>query len=78
MSKDIAFIAKPKAVMTDLRGSFNKHWDKLYRQRQVVEGVFSRLENSFGLLAQSCRSATSLTVIVLALIVAYNMQQPTS
>ena len=40
MSKDIAFIAKPKAVMADLRWSFDKHWGKLYRQRQVVEGVF--------------------------------------
>lgn len=78
MSKDIAFIAKPKAVMTDLCWSFNKHWGKLYRQRQVVEGVFSRLKNRFGLLAQSCRSATSLTVRVLASIVAYNILQPAS
>ena len=78
MSKDIAFIAKPTAAMEDLRWYFDKNWGKQYRQRQVVEGVFSRLKNRYGLLANSCRSATSLTVRVLASIVAYNLLQPAS
>jgi hypothetical protein len=78
MAKDIAFIAKPTAAMEDLRWYFDKNWAKLYKQRQVVEGVFSRLKNHYGLLANSCRSATSLTVRILASIVAYNLLQPAS
>jgi hypothetical protein len=78
MAKDIAFIAKPTAAMEDLRWYFDKNWSKPYRQRQVVEGVFSRLKNRFGLLANSCRCATSLMVRMLASIVAYNLLQPAS
>ena len=78
MAKDVAFVAKPTAAMADMRWYFDRNWDKRYRQRQVVEGVFSRLKNRFGLLANSCRSATSLRVRVLASIVAYNLLQPAS
>lgn len=78
MANDIAFVAKPTSAMEDLRWHFDRNWAKLYKQRQVVEGVFSRLKNRFGLLANSCRSATSLTVRVLASIVAYNLLQPAS
>lgn len=78
MAKDIAFIAKPTAAMEDLRWYFDKNWGKQYRQRQVVEGVFSRLKNRFGLLANSSRCATSLMVRMLASIVAYNLLQPAS
>ena len=78
MDKDVAFIAKPTAQTPDLRWYFDRNWAKLYKQRQVVEGVFSRLKNRFGLLAHSCRSATSLTVRVLASIVAYELLQPAS
>lgn len=74
--QDLAFIAKPTLQMEDRRWVFDKVWAKLYRQRQVVEGVFSRLKNGFGLLAHSCRSATSLTVRMLAAIVAYNLSKP--
>ena len=75
MAKDIAFIAKPTSAMKDLRWYFDRNWAKLYKQRQVVEGVFSRLKNRFGLLAHSCRCATSLRVRVFASIVAYNLLQ---
>lgn len=78
MAKDIAFIAKPQASNVDSRWYFDRNWAKLYKQRQVVEGVFSRLKNGFGMLAKSCRSATSLKVRVLASIVAYQLLQPAS
>ena len=78
MAKDRAFIEKPTAAMPDLSWYFECNWGKPYKQRQVVEGVFSRLKNRFGLQAKSCRSAASLTVRVLASIVAYNLLQPAS
>lgn len=72
-SQDLALVAKPTEQMIDDRWLFDKIWKGPYRQRQIVEGVFSRLKNLLGLLAHSCRSAASLRARVYASIAAFNL-----
>lgn len=57
--QDLALIAKPTKAMADERWVFDKTWAKIYRQRQVVEGVFSRLKDRLGLVAHGARSPQS-------------------
>ena len=52
MSGHIAFIARPTAAMRDMRWYFDRNWAKRYKQRRMVERVFSRLKNCFGLACQ--------------------------
>ena len=72
-AQDLALVAKPTQQMVDERWLFDKIWKGRYRQRQVVEGVFSRLKGILGLLAHSVRSAASLRSRVYASIAAYNL-----
>ena len=71
--QDLALVAKPTEQMADDRWLFEKIWKRPYRQRQVVEGVFSQLKNIFGLLAHSCRSAASLRARIYATLAAFNL-----
>jgi transposase len=75
-SQDIALVAKPTKAMVDERWTFDRSWGKpggAYRNRQVVEGVFSTLKRCFGLQARSVRSAASLRSRVWASLAAYLM-----
>ena len=69
----LALVSKPTAQMVDESWLFDRIWKEPYRQRQVVEGVFSRLKNLLGLLAHSCRSAASLQARIYASIAAFNL-----
>lgn len=73
--QDLAFIAKPTEAMIDERWLFDRIWAKKYRSRQVVEGVFSVLKRSYGLLACSVRSAAALRARVWASLAAYCLRK---
>lgn len=66
LPQDLLFIAKPTKAMADARWIFDKFWAAAYRQRQVVEGVFSRLKSRLGLVAQGARSPASARCRALA------------
>lgn len=60
MDTDLAFIAKPTQSMAGVRWYFDHNGNgvKLCRQRQVAEGVFSRLKTRYGVLVNSCQTGT--------------------
>lgn len=72
--KDMNFKAKPTKAMIDLRWEFERFWKHTYRQRQVVEGVFSALKSCFGLVGASARSPASARCRALAALALYCMQ----
>lgn len=78
MSKDLLLVAKPTEAMADERGLFERRWAKKYRARQVIEGVFSILKRSCGLLACSVRCAAGLRARIWASLAAYCLKKQAS
>ena len=70
-AQDLALIAKPTSQMADQLWVFDKVWRREYRQRQVVEGVFSHLsttvtcdDGSYNVIADITKIGTKLTSCV--------------
>lgn len=76
--RDVALVAKPRPEMHDELWLFKKVWAKIYRSRQVVEGVFNVLKNSYGLLSRSVRCAAALRSRVWASLAAYCLRKQAS
>lgn len=76
--RDLALVAKPRPEMADELWLFKKVWAKIYRRRQVVEGVFNVLKHSFGLLSRSVRCAAALRSRVWASLAAYSLRKQAS
>lgn len=72
--QDMNFKAKPTKAMVDLRWEFDRFWKHTYRQRQVVEGVFSSLKSCLGLVGSTSRSPASARCRALAALALYCMQ----
>lgn len=77
-SRDLALVAKPRPEMADELWVFKKVWAKTYRKRQIVEGVFNVLKNSFGLLSRSVRCSAALRSRVWASLAAYCLHKRAS
>jgi transposase len=73
-NQDMNFKAKPTKAMVDLRWEFDRYWKHTYRQRQVVEGVFSSLKSCLGLVGATARSPASARCRALAALALYCMQ----
>jgi len=69
-SKGLVFRAKPTKAVDVEHERFMHYHAKAYRQRQVVEGVFSQLKGTFGLIQHTARSERSVCAHVFAALAA--------
>lgn len=65
-SKGLQFLAKPTKAMEIESEAFWHYYKKVYKQRQVVEGVFSQLKQTFGLIQHTARSLCAHAYAALA------------